>query len=350
MFKKLIVLPLITLMAISCSLREDLSDCGVLRLNFSYTWNKEMVDRLTDHVQDIHVYIFDAEGLLVRIVEATEADIARGYAEIEDLPGGDYTFTAWGGSSDDMIGGGFFEARMENAAAHRHSSIRIGETTLGEFYMMLEYDELSAVVQGDIAPRTAAFDDLFHAAVKSFKILPLTNQSVDFDFIRNTNVIKVTITGIEHLPHYDATTRADADELLQVWVAGKNGRYGWDNTIDDHARTVRYEPLQSSLTPSTMNVDIKTIHLNVDRHTGTDPIRLNVVNPVSGKSMIYPLNIVDAIQQVKGEEGDFLYPDQEAIDREYEFPIEISILSDLTTKIYIYDWEIVNLNPITDRD
>lgn len=350
MFKKFVI-PIFTLLLVGCNLHDDLSDCGIIRLNFRFTHNSEHTDKFKDNVRDVKFYIFDdATGVLVEIIEATPSDIARGYAEVKDLPAGKYTFVAWGGGSEEMTRGGFVEAHMSDAATHDYTEfVTKGQTELDQFYMMISHDRLPDEVLGDVAPKTDGFEDIFHDAVEGVEVKNLTNQTVDFDFIRNTNIIKVTVTGLEYLANYNPTRAASPDQPLWVYAIGKNGRYRWDNTIDQYARTVRYEPPYTELDATRMQVDIKTLRLDLSRHTAIDPIKLYVINPDTGNNMIYPLDVMDAIGQVKDDNGNFLYVTQEDFDREYEFPIEISILHDLSVKISIDGWEIVNLTPNTDR-
>lgn len=352
MFKKCIfpLLPtlLAVLLSVGCNLKEDLSDCGVLRFAFRYTCNNENVDRLKAHVQDIHVYAFDMETrLLADVIEVGPADIARGWVEIDDLPDGRYTFVAWGGSSEDMSRS-FSEAHMHDATTHDHSDPRIGTTTLDEFYMMLDYNELPADVHGDIAPAREDFDDLFHAAAERVEVSKGRDQTVDFDLIRNANVLKVTVTGFQHLTTAPGTRAASPDQPLSVYAVGKNGRYMWDNTIDWNARQVRYESPYTSLDETSMQVDIKTLRLDVERHA-TEPVNLYVSDPVTGQGIIAPLDVVKTILRVKDDEGNSIYQTQEDIDREYEFPINISILADLSVRISLGEWVVENTAPDISR-
>jgi hypothetical protein len=352
MLKRLIYLVLPALLAIGCDLREDLSHCGVLRLNLKYTYNNDNVDKLIGHVGDIRIYVFDASETLTRIVRPTAADIERGYYELRYMPGGRYTFVAWAGSGTDIEGSGFKEVHMSDPAAHnRTGNVTVGETTLEELYMMIDYDTLPTEILGDVAPKSHDFVDLFHASVENFEVKPAESQTVDFDFIRNTNVLKVTVTGIQHLS--TGAGRA-VDAPLSIYAVGRNGRYKWDNTIDPHARLVRYEPPYSSLTDTQMKVDIKTVHLDLSRHID-DPVNLHLTDLTTRAGIPdQPLDIIAAIRQVKDAQGNYLYRTQEAIDREYEFPIDIVILDpglsgDITIKIFIKEWEIELPNANIDR-
>ncbi len=188
-------------------IRENLNDCPECRLVFHYTWNNENVDRLTAHVQDIDVYVFDmATRLLVDVIEAGPADIARGWIEIDDLASGEYTFVAWGGSGTDM---------SRNFDTNADVVSRVGTVTLEDFYLMLDSDEIPAGSTGedigDIVPAAEDFDDLFFAIAGDVPIVDGTTRTVEVDFIRNTNVLKVTVTGLEHLRKHNGGMLVSAE-------------------------------------------------------------------------------------------------------------------------------------------
>ena len=312
---------------------ENLNDCPECRLVFRYTWNNENVDQLTTHVKDIDVYVFDmATRLLVDVIEVGRADIARGWIEIDDLASGEYTFVAWGGSGTEM---------SRNFDVNADAVSRVGTITLEEFYLMLDSDDIPAGSTGqdvgDIVPAAEDFDDPLFAMAGDVPI-------VEVDFIRDTNVLKVTVTGLEHLWNHNGnggTPASAKNQPLDLFVVGRNSIYRWDNTIDPDALRVRYEQPYHSLTADTMRVDIKTMRLDIDRHTN-DPVRLYVRNAETGHDMVAPLDVVDVITHVRDADGKLLWPDQEAIDREYEFPFEISILHDLNVRVSIGKWVVVD--------
>ncbi len=345
MLKKLIMVLLPVFFATGC-IAERYDDCISYRLRFRYTYNSDGVDRLAAHVGHIRLYVFDlSTERLAEVIEVGSEEIARGYIDINDLPDGRYTFVAWG-SSNDELSRSFVDSHVD-ATTQLRSDIEIGRTSLSDFYMMLDCEELPVDVHGDIAPSLDTFDDLFFAKAEGIAVARGANRQVDFDFIRNTNVLKVAVTGLDYLTNYDSTRGPSANQPLHVFVTGRNGRYRYDNTIDIAAPVVRYEPPCHTLTAATMGIDIKTMHLSIDRHTD-DPILLHVHNAALGHPMIAPIDVLDAIRRAQDTRGEILYPDQEAIDRQYEFPFEISILADLSVKITVDSWEVIDTEPDMD--
>ncbi len=325
----------------------EMPDAGCIgcRLEFTFTRNSDGRERLMDDVHDIGLYVFDSStGVLVDVVGVEMDNIAHGgrmeYADVGSLPNGRYTFVAWGGGGNDIFRS--FSARhMLNASSHNHAAIEVGRTTLDDFYMMLDYESV-----GDdlISPADGDFDDLFFAVRPDIEIVQGKNHEVGFDFIRNTNLLKITVTGIEHLP---ATTRAGEEKgegaPLDIFAIGRNGRHRWDNSIDDHAQRVVYAPGDNTLTDTTLVVEVKTMRL-----------LLHIQDPATGLPIIQPIDVMRSILQTRStRSGEFLYPDQEAIDRGYEYPIDIHLGTDedggLTIRLYVEGWEIILLDPDTNK-
>jgi hypothetical protein len=341
MFKKLIYLVLPAFMMAACNFAEDISDCGNLRLNLMFTHNEEYVDLLAENVRDIRLYIFDeATDLLVRVLEPTEAEIAQGWVDVRQLPAGAYSIVAWGGSGTDMLTGGYIEM------AGGTEGVTVGETILGQLNMILESEPTQNIEQGDVKPTTGRFDDLFYASTTGIGVDISINQSADIDFIRNSHILEVTVTGTQYLTEGTLKTRADALPL-DLWAVGSNGRYDILNQIDGNAPEVLYRPFESYLaTPDDMITNIQTLRIDIARHGSIDPFLLNIENSTTGLPLVEPLNVVAALAQVRDTQGNYLYDTQDKIDRQYILPIEISILKDLSVSISINDWVLQDLTPI----
>jgi hypothetical protein len=350
---------LLILLATSC-ISEGATECpNTLRLSLRYTLNSQNADRIADEVRSISVYIFDSEtGVLVDIVQATEADIKRGYRDITLPYSGKYTFTAWGASGTDIRTGGYKSVQMTNAAAHTYTDAQIGSTTLDNFRKMMDLTPAtprtvaersrSTVAErsrsiGEVTPTNNDFDHLFHANVQAVPVIAtgvsITEQTIPLDFMRNTATLRVTVTGLQHVSGIDAVNP------IEMFVTAKNGRYNFDNSIGTFAREVIYEQPHKELSATQMLTDIKIQRLVKERHlgTGSDPVLLSLRHPVTGNDIIAPINVVDIISQNPA------YATQEQIDRESLFEIELSLspsdTTDLAVTITINEWVIVDVNP-----
>jgi hypothetical protein len=325
MFRKIVIFSLLAVLFSSC-IKQDLKDC-VLRLEFTYTYNKSGQNQIGE-IRDIQAYVFDSKGVLYEVIRATQQDITKGYVETI-LPSDTYTVVAWGSSSTDMMRH-YKVAEMTAPATNTYiPQVRPGVTTFSNFRKMLSYEQLPNDVYGDITPQNEQFDDLFYAIVQNLSVVEGSNQTALLNFMKNTSTLKVRVTGLQHLR---------STQPLQLFVVGKNGSYNYNNTIDDNARTVRYEPA-AQFTATEMNVDVKMQRLVIDRHRVTDPVELHVQDPGTGDAMRLPLNVMDAILTARGAGGNLLWPNQEAIDREDEFLIEVTILHDTNIAITIREFE-----------
>ncbi len=303
--KKIIVYLLGALLFPGCVAEKSGGDCEVQgRLEFQYTYNVEGDDRLMESVHQIQLYAFDqTTGLLVDILGMNEADIRRGYVSIGGLPDGLYTFVAWGASSTD-IRQSFTDISLVDPATHTYTGAKIGETTLDNFYMLVNNKPVPDEADGDITPT--------------------------FDFMRNTNKLHVNVSGLED---FRQATRANGDTAppVNIFLTGRNGRYTHDNSIDRLARVVRYEPSYNSVTRTGMDIEIKTLRLDKERHAA-DPVLLHVEDAATGKDIIEPLDVIGMLLASRTRYAG-AYGDQEWLDRTYEFPINISLSAQLPNPV-----------------
>lgn len=349
MFKKLSTIVFLAqlLFYMGC-VREDVSKCRNLRIKFSYTYNMQDTDLLENEVGDLRIYLFNEQGILVKVVRAVEADLKAGYVDTEMNPGR-YTAVAWAGSGNDLFQFGYSDYEADDWSQQLFNNIVIGRTTKEDFAMMITYNTLTDQSLAEITPKQHPLGDLFYAMADHITVVQGENQTISFNLIKNTNTLKVKITGLEHLSGYSPSGRvftkfALADLPLHVFVVGKNGQYRYDNTIGDYAKKVLYEPTFRSLSATDMEVDIKTLRFDKAYHT-LDPINLYVRRPNSDKDLINPINVLTAILQIKNTQGNLLYRTQEDLDRQDEYAIEISILTNLSVRITINGFVIQDIIP-----
>ena len=282
----------------------------------------------------IHFYVFDtATGVLASILAVDEDDVARGYFDVTSLPNGIYTFVAWGGGkgSYDLPPGFSIEAE-------------IGVTTIDDFFMTLDLTPLSDGEPGDAAPAKEDFDDLFFATASAVSVKNGYLTAFPLQFTRNSNVLRVTVEGFNLLTR--AITRAQAP--VEVFVVGRNSRYGYDNTIDETTPLVRYSSSSATVSENEVSVGIKTLRLDIDLHAD-DPVLLYVRDAATKEDLIEPLDVLEAIMSIPGEDGSPLYDSQEDIDRVYEFDIHVKIARQpggaISVTITINGWEIERIIP-----
>lgn len=339
---------------IGCT-HEEVKECtSGIRLNFEFLVHTDQGNRFAEDVQVVKVYLFDSNDLLCKIQSESGAVLKNDYIMTIDVPPGKYTIIAWGGSHTDF-NNSFHEGHMNDPVTHDYvRGVTEGKTTLEDFRIFLNYN-LADDYPEDAVPAIDHFDDLFYGAVgekplNSPKFIMervevksgmIENRKVQM--IRNTNVFKVMITGLKYFNNNIDLLKS---EKLNVWASARNARFRYDNSIGEYARMVRYTPFFTQTDSDTLFVDIKTLRLDMIRHTA-DPVFLQFEEISSGA--VYPdkpLDILNLLLQARNPEtGEYIYQTQEDLDRIYEHPVRIDVSADLHMRIYIHDWEVIDLIP-----
>lgn len=340
--------------------KENLEDCfASLKLKFTFTLHtNEEGNRFGPDVQIVKVYFFDEQGILTHIQEEKGAALTNDYAMDVQIAPGNYTIVAWGGSQDDFYNS-FHEGHMNDPQTHDYENgITIGKTTLSDFRVFLNYG-IADDYPEDIMPTIDEFDDLYYGAAGTRqsetskylfgKVEVRTGKANEksIELIRNTNILKVTITGISHLRnYYRRATGIAGPEILKVWVSARNGRYKFDNSIGEYARMMRYPPIYRNVDDDSMVIDIKTMRLDMAKHRA-EPMYLTILNPIT--NMTYPpqpIDVVNTLLQARDPKtGEYIYKSQEDFDKIYEHPFRIEISADLSIRIIVHEWEIIMVRP-----
>jgi len=325
MIKRLLFLLLFPLTLFSCISEGEMNCGGSLRLLLRYS----------DEIRSSRVYIFDSQtGILEDVISVAEPDIARGYIDVEGINEGFYTIIAWGGSSSNMLQGGYMDATVTNPAINTFAPVTIGTTTLDNFRMMLAYDPLTGNPVAEVAPKVSDFDDLFYAIAENISVVNNSHQVIDLPFIKNTSTLRITVTGIQHLR---STMPVD------IFTTGRNWLYRYNNTPAANTPRMLFLPQSETLTANnTMEIFIRQQRLYINQ-SAADRVMLYVQDPATGADIMAPLDLIAAIMQNPA------YQTQQAIDREDLFEMTISIPSpgdsgDLTVTITINGWEVVILD------
>lgn len=347
---------------IACT-RENTDDCDArLRLHFHFTLHNHGGNLFGHEVQQVRVYLFDESGVLQQIARDNGPHLTNDYVmDISAVPG-KYTLVSWGGSNEDFRNS-YFEGHMNDPMTHNYEDgVTIGRTTLNDFRVILKHNIANDLPE-DVVPAIDELDDLFYGAVGTRT--PLTDQyrfeqveiktgtitDRQIELIKNTNLIKLTVTGLEYLHQNVAatlpfSTREVGEQPLQVWVTARNGRYKFDNSIGEYARSIRYTPHYQSVNENAMVVDIKVLRLDMTQRTA-QPMFLTVLDPVTGVALTaQPIDVIQTLLQAKDlVTGAYIYQSQEDFDRVFEHPIDIEITADLQLRIFVKGWEIVKLKP-----
>jgi hypothetical protein len=305
-----------------CEDREDCPAVDNLRLELLYTLDPQS-GGLPREVGDVRLYVFDqTTGLLADVLRVGARDIERGWTEAL-LPVGTYTFVAWADGGDDLTRGGYADAAMTDPASHIYTSpAQVGTTTLGQFRMTLVCDPLPGS-STEFVPRVGEFDDLYHAIARNVRS-DGGGATVELDFVRNTSLLRVRVTGLEHLaPTTGRSSRAGAAPP-SVFVTAPHERYGYDDRLDPLSRQVRFRPSYRSVSASLMAVDIGVHRLEVDTYAER-PVTLHIQDPDTGADVVPPIDVVGTILSTKDFDGGYLWQTQRDVDRQGKFDMEIAL-------------------------
>lgn len=356
------VIMLLLCLLTSC-VDENMDDCAAdLKLRFTFTLHTNEGNRFGPDVQIVKAYFFDESGTLVHIQQGQGAALTNDYVMNVQLVPSKYTIIAWGGSNEDFANS-FHEGHMNNPVTHDYENgVTLGKTTLTDFRVFLNYN-IADDFPEDIIPTIEEFDDLYYGAAgarengtsnyvfEQVEVRAGVVNEKQIELIRNTNILKVTVNGIENLQRsarsgYGTKAVPAAADILQVWISANNGRYKFDNSIGEYARMVRFPAVYRYLDEHSMVVDIKTMRLDMVKHQA-EPMYLTIQNPVTGA--IYPskgIDVVNTLLQAKNPEtGEYIYQSQEDFDKIYEHPITIDITANLQIRIFVHDWEIIIVHP-----
>lgn len=92
---------------------------------------------------------------------------------------------------------------------------------------------------------------------------------------------------------------------------------------------------------NTLSADIKVLRLTMDR-----PVLLYIETPGGRRIPEQPIDIVNMLFKARNPDtGAYIYQSQSDFDRIYEHPVEVRIGANLNIRIFIGEWEIVNVKP-----
>lgn len=210
-----VCMALVCLLALSsCNdwLYDEEGDCSVYyRLRFRYDRNLKWADAFANEVSSVHLYAFDASGVLVwQKEEEIEPQMAENYSMLLELPAGDYQLLAWCGLQNDG----------EREESFSVPDARIGETRMEQLQCALnrKYDESGAYSKERLYR-------LFHGALDVS--LPADDNGGSYDYTmyltKNTNHIRVMLY---HLSGEDV----DVDQF-DFRIEDENGLMAHDNKL-----------------------------------------------------------------------------------------------------------------------
>lgn len=259
---------------------DDLSDCHMY-IRFKYDYNMDKTDKFADQCDKVEVFLFDAEGVLVRTITDNSAALKNpGYRIEVPIHSGDYTVMAWAGRKD----------------SYDLTDMTVGTSTKDDLILKLKTS--ANTHNGELEP-------LWSGTPVSFTYTGSSHHTETIDLVKNTNTVNLLIAGLK-------TGSLDLNNV-EVKITAANGSYLYDNAFAD-TQTITYLPFGSStvtLDPQTENLKFS---LNTLRFVKGHNVRFSVIDKTTGKSLL-PFADMDLIEYLLKTKPSGM-TDQEYLDRE----------------------------------
>lgn len=311
-----ISMALLLLLLQSC-IKEDSSICeSGLLLKFRYTLNDQYTNLFYPEVRRVTVYVFDSNGKYVDTFSEQGSMLTNDYVMRLPLPEGTYSAVVYGGDFTTYSAG-----ELNKETNQLNEALRRGVSDVNDFRAELE----SKNGTGNYLYPLSTPDDLYAGLAKTAVSTPINPIVTEIDLIKDTKKIKVKMSGTDPVA-----------KPLDVYITAKNGRYLYDNSLDQTHGTFMFLPIHSSATSNSMEVDLKIMRLMLGG------LPMLVIKDKATQDVILSKNIIDLIL-LTGK-----YKTQEDFDREDEFVFEITLGSyanNFVISISINGWKINEVTP-----
>lgn len=326
-------LPIIVMfLSLSGCIKEDYTDCplpGGIYLAPSFTLHTvrdasgEYKDLFGETAQKQTVYVFDQSGLFVQQI-SENGPFTNGHLTKLELPDGNYRAVTWVNATNDD-----FVLSREPI---------VGKTSIDDMLLQLKEAE-SAFITRHFSPLLHGITDYF--SVKQTSITRAQNKVIPVNLTRSSNKIQVIIrwkdsNGVlcENPSHINETRAYILDKNGVLDFENNAGQCDWLTYIPKYFSGDELKPfLNESPTAATVAAEFTVLRLWTDSET-----KIEVRKKISDQEEIkvYETELMSLLKKTK------TYEDQESIDREEYFVVELyfDCSSWTTTSIVINGWKI----------
>jgi len=292
---EILICSFLFLFAATSCLHDDLSDCHEqVYLKMTYTLNADYIDKFSRSVEEVAVFIYDADEVFVKKEEARVSELIHSNTLPLNLPAGEYTAIVWGNALTDDY---------EISGTESLSILR-----------------LKLLTQGN-QPLHTDLPHLFHGII-DFEVTREKEQEVTVDLIKNTNSIRIVLQGI-----YETRSAPNSDYAVRI--TGSNGIYRYDNTKEEAQSSLQYIPTYTTSEGVSVWADFTVLRLVRD-----DDLRVQVTE--KGDSKIYELLTERLFRSA------YVTTDED-LDRYDNFTLTYTFYEELDefflTAIKVEDWE-----------
>lgn len=332
----------------SCSMmHEDRDNCpDGLYIGFVYDYNLQRADMFKDHVGGVTVFVFDADGYLVKkqSVSNSGTDIplkTYGYTmHVEGLNPGIYQVIAFANQK------GYEETLQGSGAKYRLSDIQVGDS-MSALKVVLDCDPVNTEGLKVVQNSGVSLDTLWNGVVsQKLQIKYEEPTYVTVSLVRDTKNLNVTLRQIEE------PTKCSIEDY-DIYITDRNGTILYDNKLDENDK-LEYTPyvewnsyfttdgISSAERPSdTTAIESMVAHADLSfnrliyRNANNGPAMLYIYNN-KHHVMVANINLADVLAEGRSAFDYYNYNQQEYLDRAYDFNLDFFLLGDR--------WDYVNLS------
>lgn len=299
---------------------QDYSDCpyGVY-VKFKYDYNLQRADMFHDHVGQVTLYVFDANGNFVTSQTETNSALSSPLKDpnyvmhIENLQPGKYQFLALAGQN----------AYADQLQTQRAKFVRTEPTAKNEQMQKLEVN-LNHENRGDydeVVNNALPLDTLWHGKLlESVDVSSSKPAYATIPLIRDTKKINVALRDLDSPQDMDIAH-------YEMVIEDHNARILWDNSLDETRKLV-YTPHATWNTTDEVgqgkiaHADFMTSRILKHEDVSQDG-RLLITSKETGKPVVN-VNLPDLLSRLRTSD-EFSYTTQEFLDRAYDYKLQFFI-------------------------
>lgn len=308
--KRLLTILLVSILSVvsfgGCdSIYDDLNDCHVY-IRFKDEYNMDKQDKFAEECDKVEIFIFDKSDVLSKVITEEGNALKTSNYQVEiPIHSGDYTVMAWVGRKD----------------SYDLTGLTVGTSTKKDLLLKLKSSDNK--YSGDLDP-------LWWGTPVNFNYSGGSHHIETINLIKNTNKINFTLY---HNPTVDPLSLAN----IEVKITTANGSYDYDNTSSD-TQTINYTPFNSTAESLSETSEKVSFSLSTLRLVKGQNVRFSVINKATGSSLL-PAADMDLIEYLLKTKPNGM-TDQEYLDRQDTWNINLFIANYISTSIVINGWTV----------
>ena len=249
-------------------MKDDDGDCGVT-VRFAYTYNILSADALKKQVDEVSLYIFGEDGILVKQFINAITPLNYYFIRLTDLRSGNYHFVACAQSKHITSDQSYFS----------RPNLKAGVSSIDELTYVMKREEASGFQRHELNNFLVGMADV---------VIGDNNSSVTIELKKVTNKIRIVI-----LPYTSDSTLDVSDYEFSIVDKTGNGRINYDYTLLPD-KQITYLPYYAAnlgpeyageLLPNEID-RAAVVEINTSRLLVENAPRLKIVDKKNGREIV----------------------------------------------------------------